>query len=132
MAETLLQPLAYRVAPAGKGGDEPAARRITRYRIRLPGLMLGRVPSAEASDEHAQAVIDLNARQLAYVFFDGLKTGFVLRWVGRNTEEDLQTISSRRHEHCQHKNTTRELLLNFSNLVRPNVVQIGAQHSRVV
>src|SRR5947199_2044228 len=43
MAETLLQPLAYRVAPAGKGGDEPAARRITRYRIRLPGLTLGRV-----------------------------------------------------------------------------------------
>ena len=30
--------------------------------INNAGLMLGRVPSYEASDEHAQAVIDLNAR----------------------------------------------------------------------
>jgi len=55
--------------------------------INNAGLMLGRVPSTEASDEHAQAVIDLNARSVVSM------TRAALPWLERNGGFVINTTS---------------------------------------
>ncbi len=55
--------------------------------INNAGLMLGRVPSYEASDEHAQAVFDLNARSVLSM------TRAALPWLERNGGFVINTTS---------------------------------------
>ena len=55
--------------------------------INNAGLMLGRVPSTEASDEHAQAVFDLNARSVVSM------TRAATPWLGRNGGFVINTTS---------------------------------------
>jgi 3-oxoacyl-[acyl-carrier protein] reductase len=55
--------------------------------INNAGLMLGRVPSYEADDEHAQAVFDLNARSVVSM------TRAALRWLERNGGFVINTTS---------------------------------------
>lgn len=55
--------------------------------INNAGLMLGRVPSTEASDEHAQAVFDLNARSVVSM------TRAAAPWLGRNGGFVINTTS---------------------------------------
>jgi 3-oxoacyl-[acyl-carrier protein] reductase len=55
--------------------------------INNAGLMLGRVPSTEASDEHAQAVFDLNARSVVSM------TRAAVPWLERNGGFVINTTS---------------------------------------
>jgi 3-oxoacyl-[acyl-carrier protein] reductase len=55
--------------------------------INNAGLMLGRVPSYGAADEHAQAVFDLNARSVVSM------TRAALRWLERNGGFIINTTS---------------------------------------
>ncbi len=55
--------------------------------INNAGLMLGRVPSYEAADEHAQAVFDLNARSVVSM------TRAALPWLERNGGFVINTTS---------------------------------------